>query len=91
MSLPEKLYEKVEKISDDISEMKVTVARQEENIAHHIKRTDLLEESLGLFRTEMEPAKIFVTKTKFFAEILGYASALLGFGLGLFQVLQMLF
>jgi len=79
MSIADKLYEKVEKISEDIGEMKVTLAKQESNIDHHIKRTDLAEESIGLLRQDLEPIKLHVRKIKFTAEILGYVAAIASF------------
>lgn len=55
--LLEKLYAKVEKISDDQSDMKITLAKQEENLRQHMRRSDLLEEGITVLKTEMEPIK----------------------------------
>lgn len=44
---------KIDRISEDMTDVKVILARQEENISHHIKRTDLLEENVELLRDEM--------------------------------------
>lgn len=42
----EKIDNKLDKIAEDILEIKVTLAQQAQQITYHIKRTDLLEEKL---------------------------------------------
>lgn len=37
---------KIDKVSDHIAEINVTLAKQEEQLSYHIKRTNLLEEKL---------------------------------------------
>jgi hypothetical protein len=47
----------LEKISDDIVEIKVTLAKQNESLAHHVKRTDLLEDKVDILREEVSKAR----------------------------------
>ena len=48
LNLLEKIYDKLEKLVDEMSEMKVIVAKQEVNLQEHMKRSDLLEEQMKL-------------------------------------------
>lgn len=57
---------KLNKIADDIVEIKVTLAAQQSDIAHHIKRSDLLEDKMELieteFKTDLMPIKEHVNQ-----------------------------
>jgi hypothetical protein len=48
-------FSRLEKMAEDIAEMKVTSAGQAKDIAYHIKRTDLLEERTEQLATELKP------------------------------------
>lgn len=76
------LFEKMDKISDNIVEIKITLAKQEENIAHHVKRTDLLEDKVDLLKEDILKSKgvkdflVFIAKIgSFFAALVGVAIA----------------
>jgi hypothetical protein len=71
IELLKKLYDKQEKISENISDIKVTLGKQEENIAHHIKRTDLLEENIKLLKDELTPVKEHVNRVEGALKLLG--------------------
>lgn len=43
----------IKEIQKDIGEIKVSQARMEQDIKHHIKRTDLLQSDVNLFRKFM--------------------------------------
>jgi hypothetical protein len=38
-----KIFQKLDKIAEDITDIKVTIAKQEVNIAEHMKRSDAIE------------------------------------------------
>lgn len=50
-----KTEEKLDKIAEDIVEIKVTLAEQAQQLKHHIYRSDLNEENIELLRTEVKP------------------------------------
>jgi cob(I)alamin adenosyltransferase len=52
-----KTDEKLDKIVEDISEIKVTLAGQAADIKYHIKRTDLAEEHLRKLEDELKPVQ----------------------------------
>lgn len=84
----ERLYELLDKISDDISELKVTTAKQEENIKEHIRRTELAEENLQMLRQEIEPLKQHVVAINGVLKAIGIISVIIGSGAGFFQIIQ---
>ena len=86
----ERIYEVLDKISDDLSELKVTVAKQEENIKEHIRRTEIAEENLDLIRTEMQPLKEHVIAINGVLKIIGILSVIMGSAAGFFQIAQRL-
>ena len=79
----EKINEKLDKLTDDIVDVKVILAKQEENIKHHIKRTDLLEENVEILRDEMRkdlrPIKKHVQSVGNLLKFVGATGALLLF------------
>lgn len=64
----DEIKSKLNKIADDIVEIKITLAAQHTDIAHHIKRSDLLEDKLDLvkdhFEAEIQPLKDHVTQVQ---------------------------
>ena len=52
----DRLLEKQEQMADDIGEIKVILARQEESLRHHIRRTELAEEAITLNRKHLDIA-----------------------------------
>jgi 5-bromo-4-chloroindolyl phosphate hydrolysis protein len=82
----ERLYEILDKISEDISELKVTTAKQEENIKEHIRRTEIAEENLGLLRQEIEPLKQHVVAINGILKGIGVISVIIGSAAGFFQI-----
>ncbi len=57
-----KILDKQEEFNKDMSEVKVTLARQEENLAEHMRRTQLNEENIELLRREFKKDMDPVTK-----------------------------
>lgn len=87
----ERLYSTLDKIQEDISELKVTSAKQEENIKEHIRRTELAEENITLLRRELEPVKQHVATMNAVLKIVGLISVLIGTATGIFQIINIIF
>lgn len=52
------IHAKVEKISEDVAELKIGQAVMQEDVKHHIKRSDMLEELLiDVKEKDIEPLK----------------------------------
>lgn len=84
----ERIYEVLDKISEDISELKITTAKQEENLKEHIRRTELAEENLQMLRQEIEPLKQHVIAINGVLKVIGLISVIIGSGAGLLQITQ---
>lgn len=50
------LHDKFDELKDEISEIKVTMAKQEVNLQLHMKRSDTIEREHNFFKTEVRPA-----------------------------------
>lgn len=67
-----KIFEKVEKIAEDVGELKVTAAKNEEvtkyiakDVEHHVKRSDMLEDLYREIKEkDIEPIKEDINKFK---------------------------
>lgn len=53
----DKLDTKIDSISSDIVEIKITSARHDENLKMHMRRSDLAEEGITLLKNELVPIK----------------------------------
>lgn len=63
-------HQDVSEIKKDISEIKVDNAETKANVRQHIKRTDLLDESVEYLRQEFSPVKTHVAVMGAFGKIL---------------------
>jgi hypothetical protein len=52
-----RLENKVDRISDDITEIKVIMERNTTSLEYHIQRTDLAERNIEMLRKEITPIK----------------------------------
>lgn len=93
----DRIYSKLERISDDLSSLKVIAAKQEQNLLRqaadlekHIKRSDLLENQVQDFKShidaELEPLKDHVKYMNWGLKIFGGIAALATFALTLLQI-----
>lgn len=48
----EKLYDKQERIADDVSDIKVTLAAQHESLKLHMRRSDALEAQVEIIKKD---------------------------------------
>jgi|ERR1035437_4439721 chromosome condensin MukBEF ATPase and DNA-binding subunit MukB len=65
-----KLTEKMDKISTDLGDIKITLVKQEENIAHHIYRTALAESRIEKLEDDLDPIKLQQAKTQGIKDLL---------------------
>ena len=83
----DKLEEKLDRISDDLSEIKVTQAEQAKDLKYHIKRTDISEERLN--KVEEEVIKLATTKHKFDGafKVIGMIASFAAFCIGVAKLI----
>lgn len=84
----ERIYEVLDKIGEDISELKITAAKQEENLKEHIRRTDIAEENLELIRKEIQPLKEHVIVINGVLKIIGAISIIIGSAAGMIRIFE---
>lgn len=79
IKLEEKLEEKLENIDKKLGSIDVTLARQEVNLEHHIKRTSLAEENIQMLREELKPIEAHVNTMNNVFKAIGVLATFLGF------------
>lgn len=68
----------LQKISEDITDIKVTLAKQEVHLEEHIKRSTLLEEKVAILREEVAKSKGIKDFLVFIAKVSSLVGILLG-------------
>lgn len=76
------------KIKDDIAEIKTSQKVMEKDIAHHIYRTDLAEQSISLLRDDMKPIKKHVAMLEGGLKLLGIVSLLAAITVSMLKIFQ---
>jgi len=69
---------KLDKISNNVAEIRTDIALIKADISYHIKRTTQNEEMLRLLRKELKPVEIHVQRVHGALKLLGAAVILLG-------------
>lgn len=91
-SLLQLLLDSQSKMSEDITDIKVILAKQEQNIEHHVKRTDLAEENTELLRkqmiTELRPLKSHVTFINNILKVIGGLGFLVSIVAGIVKIIS---
>lgn len=88
--LVERILDKLEEITKEITELKVVSVKQEENLKVHMKRSDALEEQLDIMRQELKPVQKHVFYVDAFIKGLGLISIIIGIISGLLKIQSLL-
>lgn len=80
--------EKLDKIVEDISEIKVTLAKQAVQLEHHIKRTDLNEENMELLRAEFKPIQKHVDMFHGALKLIGGIAVVAGIARAIIEIVK---
>ena len=83
-----RLLDSQQGMANDINEIKILLAKQEESLRYHIKRTDLAEDNMALLRDELKPIKNHVALVNAVLRIFGAFAAIVSVGAGLIKVVQ---
>jgi hypothetical protein len=73
----DKILKSLDRIESDIVELKITSAKQEENLKEHIRRTEIAEENITLIREEIRPLKDHVIVVNGVLKVLGVVSIII--------------
>lgn len=96
------LFAKIDKIAEDIVDIKITSVKQEVTLAlqkdvldEHIRRTSIAEERIEMIRTELEPIKNHISKIQGFKDtsifLVKFISVLSGLIIALFKSFSFFF
>lgn len=75
-----RVEEKLDKVADDISQINITLAKQEVSLAEHIRRTNVLEQKL-------EPVEKHVAMVNGGLKIVGIVALLVGIIEGIVKII----
>jgi ABC-type Zn uptake system ZnuABC Zn-binding protein ZnuA len=84
----DKLDTKLDNMITDITEIKITSAKQHEALNYHIKRSDLNEENIEMLRKEFEPIKSHVAAVNGILKFVAICSSVLGVIFGFLKFLK---
>ncbi len=72
------MHEVLTKIQEDMAETRTTQAVMQRDLAHHIRRTELAEESIDLVRADVIPIKKHVHMVEGALKLIGVLGVLMG-------------
>jgi hypothetical protein len=80
--------QKLDRLIEDIGEIKQSQVGMQKDLAHHIYRTDLAEQSIGLLRSEVEPIKRHVDMVSGGLKLIGAVIVMAGLILTVMQIFK---
>jgi chromosome segregation ATPase len=85
----DRIYEKLDKIEERLNSIDITLERNTVSLEHHIRRTDLLQDSSQNLSAQLEPIKTHVTKVQGGLQLLGAIAAIAAFILVTLQIIDL--
>jgi hypothetical protein len=82
------LGEKLDRVIEAIHRIDVTLARQEENLREHMRRTEIAEKNIENLRTDLKPVQQHVTRVEGVAKALTVCGVIVGIVTGVIKVLE---
>lgn len=82
-----KILEKQERMSEDISDIKLVNIKQEENLRLHMYRTELAEQNIEILKKELVPVKKHVDLINAAVKIIAGVSILVGIIVGIVETI----
>lgn len=83
-----KLESKIDHLDGRLDSVEKVLVKQEANIEHHVKRTDLAEENMKLFRQEMVPVKRHVDYMNGALKLIGVVGTLVALVAAAIQIVK---
>lgn len=81
-----KIYDRVEKMSEDVVSIKVTQAVMEQDVKHHVRRSDMLEDMYtDLKEKDIDPIKADIHRFKGILQFIAYITGASGIIFGVFK------
>lgn len=87
-----RMYERQEKMAEDINDIKTILSRQEEQLKLHIYRTDLAEQNIEMlrteFKTEITPVKTHTQFVNALMKLVGGIAIIVGLIAGIVELIK---
>jgi hypothetical protein len=80
--------QKLDKLAEDISGIKVDLSAMKVDVAYHIRRSDTADENLSLLRKDFKPIQRHVVMVEGALKLIGGVSVLVGIGAAVAQIIQ---
>lgn len=80
--------EKLDRVIEAIHRIDVTLARQEENLREHMRRTEIAEKSIETLRAEVKPVQQHVLRVEGIIKALTVSGVVVGIVTGLIKVME---
>lgn len=87
----ERLESKVDKISDNISDIKVTIAEQHVTLTEHTRRSLASEKAVEILAKKIEPIQIHVNNVEFCLRAIGFISIIGSIFLAFLRIKELIF
>lgn len=83
----DKIEEKLDKVLEDVSEIRVVQAEQAKDLKYHIKRSDLNEHRIEMVEEKLLP--LIAIKNRFDGafKVVGILSTIVGFAIGIAKII----
>lgn len=85
-----KILDKQEDFNKEIATVKIILARQEENLEEHMRRTQLNEENLELLRSELKPVQRHVDMINGVLKLIGGIAVVVSIITGVLAIISQL-
>jgi hypothetical protein len=84
----ERFYEWLRRLSEDVGDIKVTLARNTESLEEHMRRSEILEADQRALRAEMKPLLVRDAALAQIAKWFAIACAAGGFGYSVIRIVE---
>lgn len=86
----DRIHSTLETIRDRLSDMNITIAKQEENLKEHMRRTDQNENMIKSLETSIEPIKKHVSMVEGALKLVGLVASIAAIATSFYGLIQYL-
>ncbi len=83
-----RIEDKIDRISNKIETINITLVKQESNLQEHMRRTDIAEANLALLKEELSPIKTHISKVEGGLKLIGIIGILVSMILGIIEIIK---
>lgn len=83
------MEKKLDKIADDMADIKIDIAEIRKDINYHIMRTDIAESRIEMLRNELRPVEVHVERMNGALKLLGVLSLIAGLIAAVAKIIQL--